>query len=149
MALKKQIQNSTKYLYATIYRLAYGKNAEGYESGVEHQMQVVIFAKDNTDPEYQQVENRLVFTIPSIRIIQKEQTSTEPKIDPVLGEPMLDEEGNIIYETVSHGFNEAADETYQDPFAIEKMNPQDMNITKLGYDWLKNNVLLFSDFEDC
>jgi hypothetical protein len=146
MALIKQLEG-TRYGYVAISRVNYGKNAQRLESGSEHVIEVVLAIRDTEDPEYFEIQSEQPFRIPTIKHKKVEVKSTVPQIDPVLGEPVLDEEGNPVMVEVINGYEEAIDETYQNPLEVSKMNPENTNAVSLAYQWLKDNVLLFADFE--
>lgn len=141
-------KEGSRYYYAVIHRLDYGKNAARFVSGVEHSLQVLLVVKDESDPDFMEIENDLPYKIPTIRMKKQPVVCTVPKIDPGTGEQLVDDEGIGIFEEVENGFEEVVDETYEDPFLVEKMKPEGVDIVQLGYQWLKANVELFADFED-
>ncbi|MBU2646120.1 hypothetical protein KKI24_15555 [bacterium] len=139
MAIRKNFNEGTKYYYGVISYIGYIKDPTGKHLGLNHKMDVHLYIRDSAESEYIELQNRLEYLIPEKRQVQKE----------IILEPeMTDEDGNIVKEKVT-GFEMVLDESYQQPFLVENMNPADINIIQLGYEWLKSNIELFADFEDC
>ncbi len=148
MALKQKFDTGTKYYYACISRLDLARNAYHTESVDAHQMQVILVIKDTEDDDMFDVENEFIYSIPSVKIIKNKTYATVPVIT-AEGTESLDENGDVIYEEVEQGDAEIVDPDYVDPFKINTMDIEGNNIVKLGYDWLKSNIQLFSGWEDC
>ncbi len=149
MALKKDFLNSTKYYYASISHLALGKNAEGSEYGVDHQLNIKLAIKDYDDPNLFLIENELSYAIPAVKLKVIKVYNSIIKMNEEGTEPVMDEEGELIYEDVEVGEEEVIDETYSNPLTVETMNVAGQNPYKIVYEWIKDNVELFRDFEDC
>jgi hypothetical protein len=148
MALKKAFRVGKNYYYAVITNLHYAKNASNSVSGVEHLLQVALQVKNTADPDYLRLENEFVYSIPEIKIKKVPVVQKVPQIDPKTGEELKDKDGKTLTKRVTNGIKEVIDKDYQDPFAAENMNPDGMNIAKLAYQWLRENIEFFSDFED-
>lgn len=119
MAIKKKFVNGSKYYYAAISYIGYAKNVREIQ-GLEHQIQVDLFVKDELDQDYSEVENQLSYRIPLEKYVLDRKT-----------------QASII------------DESYVDPLAENNSNPEGYNLTKVCYEWLKNNIELFKDFNNC
>lgn len=145
MALKKNFKKGTKYYYALIHRISYGKNLVDPSNIVEHTIQLMLQIRDTNDPDFMVVENDLVYTIPSGQMKEEPIVSVVPKLNDH-GEEIR-ENGELVTHEVQNGTKMVFDDTYEDPFSVDKMNPEGQNIAKLAYVWLTDNIELFSDFE--
>ena len=146
MALKKSFASGTRFYYAVIKRIAYQKPVDG--SRVDHRLTVDLFVKDSAQPDYSELQSPMGYDIPSKRFIKEEIIVNVPELTET-GEYVRDSEGEPVTNEVSNGFKEVVDGAYQDPFGVKLMQPKGVNIVKVGYEWLKKNIELFKDWENC
>ncbi len=78
---------------------------------------------------------------------------TKPKIDPKTNKQEHDEQGNPVfmdvYEECEVIAGEEIDPDYRDPFDLSEMRKEGVDISSLGYKWLKENAKMFTDWKTC
>ncbi len=145
MALKKNFKKGSKYYYGLIHSITYSKSLDASSNTTDHTIQIALQVRDENKPDYKKTENELFYTIPSGRMKEEPIVSVVPKLNEN-GEEIR-ENGELVTHEVQNGTKMVFDDTYEDPFSVDKMNPEGQNIAKLAYVWLTENIELFSDFE--
>lgn len=149
MALMKRIEgDDSKYLYALISKIEFSKNPLRHITW-QSNLQVMVVMKDLEDPEFYEEVGPMNLVIPHARETQKMKYGTASRTDPDTGAPVLDEDGNPIIDQVELGNELVIDDEYQDPLDLSEMRQEGVDISAMGYKWLRETQDFFKDWEDC
>ncbi len=149
MALMKNIQgDDSKFHYAVINKIEFTKNSLRHVSW-QSNLQVMIVIKDTEDSEFLEEVGPMNFVVPHSSEIQKPRFGMESRTDPDTGAPVLDDDGNPIVDKIELGMELVIDEDYKDPLDLVEMRKEGIDISAMGYQWLKESIDFFNDWDDC